>query len=400
MWKPFYDLLVKIVIGAGVLLSFLALSQLASLCLLLHNIHPVAGWTLAGLLLVALVWSAVYLVLRLRRIPRVLKAPPLPRFDQASHQQMSDFCRYLQRYLQRLAQNQRLSEASRQKAAEQADRIGEVLQARHHPIRDDLIHTIEHTETQVVIPLLDELQQLARKEVRSCVRDVMLGVTLIPYQGIDFLIVTYRNGAMILKVAEIFASRPLLTEQLLILKDVLKVVATVNFISVSRNLVEGLFANVPVLGRYVDDIGQGLGAGIFTSAAGQAAIERCAAYHGWNQEKAVATLAGKMRGFLTDVRDIFTKDVLPGMKGRIRNEVPTADVEAPGFWSALTGAVGVAVDATAATVETLVLRPAVAGTLLVADAGMKVKTELTRAGEGVGRTFKQVGRSILPSSDK
>jgi len=78
----------------------------------------------------------------------------------------------------------------------------------------------------------------------------MLGVTLIPYQGIDFIIVLYRNGAMVLNVATIFASRPAIGEQWMILRDVLKVVATVNFINVSRNLVESLFAHVPVLGRY------------------------------------------------------------------------------------------------------------------------------------------------------
>ena len=70
----------------------------------------------------------------------------------------------------------------------------------------------------------------------------------------------------------------------MILRDVLRVLITVNFLYIGRNLVENLFANVPLLGRVVDDMGQGLGAGLFTSAAGHAAIERCAAFRGWDKE--------------------------------------------------------------------------------------------------------------------
>ena len=399
MWKQIVDLVVKIVLAIGVLLSFLAITQLVSFCLLLYRVNPVAGWGLALFFLALLLWGGISLWVRLRRIPRVLKAPALPPVEEADYKALLRFCRYLRHYLLRLADNPRLPEASRALAREQATHIDETLQRKHHPIRDDLLRLIESSE-KTILPLVEELRQLARKEVRGCVRDVMLGVTLIPYHGIDLLIIIYRSGTMVLRVAETFASRPPLAEQLLILKDVLRVVATVNFVNVSRNLIEGLFANVPVVGRYVDDIGQGLGAGIFTSAAGHAAIERCAAFRGWDEDQAVVGVAGKMRVFLADVRDIFTKDVLPGMKGRIRNEVPRDDVEQPGFWNGVTGAVGCAVDAVDATVETLVVRPAVAGTLLVADAGMLMKSGLTRAGEGVGRTFKAVGRSMVPGAEK
>ncbi len=381
MWKQIYDLVVKVVFGVGVLLSFLVISQLVSFCLLLHRVNPVAGWGLALLFLALLIWGGLSLYVRLRRIPRVLKAPPLPSIEEADYKALFRFCRYLRRYLLRLADNPRLPAEARDGAREQAARIEETLKSKHHPIRDDLLRLIENSE-QIILPMVEALRELARKEVRGCVRDVMLGVTLIPYHGVDLLIIIYRSGAMVLRVADIFASRPPLAEQFLILKDVLRVVATVNFVNVSRNLIEGLFANVPVVGRYVDDIGQGLGAGIFTSAAGHAAIERCAAFHGWNEEQAVAGVAAKMRTFLVDVRDIFTKDVLPGMKGRIRNEVPQDDLEQAGFWNGVTGAVGCAVDAVDATVDTLLVRPAVVGTMFVAD------------------TFKAVGRSIVPSSEK
>lgn len=396
MFKQVFDIVLKTLLVVGVLLSLIAVVQLITLGLQIHRLNPFAGYAYAAILVSGLLFGGGAILVRLRRIPRALTPPPLGPLEEESHQGLLRYVLYLKKYLQRLTSNSHLGDPARQTAQDQIDKIDDVL--AHHPIRDDLTHLIQTTRTEVIHPILDELRALARREVRTCVRDVMLGVTLIPYQGIDFIIVLYRNGAMILNVGTIFASRPGIGEQWMILRDVLKVIATVNFINVSRNLVESLFAHVPVLGRYVDDIGQGLGAGILTSAAGQAAIERCASFEGWNPQDAAQSIAGKMKTFLGDVRDIFTKDVLPGMRGRIRNEVTQEDGdEPPGFWNglnqAISTAVGATVDTSAGAVELLLVKPALAGTLKVADAGTAMKQGVSRASQNVARTTGSLSRS-------
>lgn len=399
MLKQIYNLAVKILLLIGGLLSFIAIAQLITLGLQIHRISPVAGITYAAVLVGVFTIGSAAIIIRIRRLPRVLRAPLLGPLEQESHHGLLRYVRYLEKYLQRLAENPHVPETSRQSALDQAEIIHSTL--ANHPIRDDLLHLITTSRNETICPILDGLRDQARREVRTCVRDVMLGVTLIPYQGIDFIIVLYRNGAMILNVATIFASRPAIGEQFLILRDVLKVIATVNFINVGRNLVESLFAHVPVLGRYVDDIGQGLGAGILTSAAGQAAIERCAAFEGWNQQEAAKSIAGKMKTFLVDVRDIFTKDVLPGMRGRIRNEITQNDEEEPpGFWSGLNLAIGTAMDTSVGAVELLVVKPALAGTLKVADAGVAVKDGVSKAGQNVAEATRKTSSATRTGLSK
>jgi hypothetical protein len=226
----------------------------------------------------------------------------------------------------------------------------------------------------------------------------MMAVTLSPYPSVDLMVVVYRNGAMVLRLIRIYASRPAAREQLLILRDTLRVVATVNFLNVSRNLMESLFSKLPVIGPVVDDIAQGLGAGLLTSAAGHAAVGRCAAFRGWDKEEATETLARQARTFLADVKNIFTKDVLPEIKGRIRAETPAEAVEDPGFWNTVAKGISAAVDTTASTVDALILRPATAGTQGVVRAASTVASSTRRTGartyRGVFGIFRRMGQRI------
>jgi len=370
MFRDAWRVACRLAFAAGVALSILAVLELFRIFVFFYRIAPFWGWSYLVALAAGLFVLVFYVRRTLARYPKILKPPDLPELDQAGHAELRAFSDYLCRYLHRLSRNRHLEEEHARRAREQARAIEDELNA--HPLNDDMRRLIAKADEETIRPALSQLRELANKEIRTSVRDVMLGVTLSPYHTIDLVIVLYRNGAMVLRIVGIYASRPNTREQLLILRDVLRVVVTVNFLYVGRNLLENLFANVPVIGKVVDDIGQGLGAGLFTSAAGHAAIGRCAAYRGWNKEEAAETLATQTRAFLVDVRDIFVRDVFPNLRNRIRSEVPDERVQEPGFWDRVAKGITTSVDKTAGAVGNLIVRPAVAGTRGVARAGSRV----------------------------
>jgi hypothetical protein len=381
MFKEIWTLVRRIAVILGLFLVFFVLAELARTYMLFYRIHPIAGYVFAGLVVVGGVASIYYLTAGLRVHPPVLVPPALP--DPPGHKDMRRYCEYLVRYLDRLSENAGLPEDRRQAARDKAADIEDVLRA--HPLNDDLVRTIQQTENDVIGPLLGELDAKASHEVRLCVRDVMLGVILSPYASIDMLIVIYRNAAMVLKIVQVYRSRPGVREQLLILRDIFLVVATVNFLNIGRKLIESLFAQIPIIGRVVDDIGQGMGAGLLTSVAGHAAISRCSAFRGWSREEEVRSLGAHMGGFLVDVRDLFTKDLLNELKGRIRSEVPPGTADQPGFWETLNRGITTAVDTTAKMLDSLVLKPAVAGAQGIASAGTFVTRGVVHATSSAAR---------------
>lgn len=391
MFRELWTLLRRIIYVVVSLFALFFFAELVRVFLLLYRLNPVAGLAFAVLLLAVLLWAMVYGIVHWRRHPRVLTAPPLPDLDEATHPEMREYCSYLARYLGRLADNPNLDETRRAIAREKAADIAEVV--GHHPLNDDLRRTIRKTEADVVGPLLADLGAKAEQEVRRSVRDVMLGVTLSPYPSVDLLIVLYRNLAMVTRVIGLYHSRPAAREELRILRDILLAVATVNFIHLNRKLIENLFAQIPVIGRFVDDIGQGLGAGMLTSVAGHAAVRRCTAFRGWNREEEARSLGARSADFLVDVRNLFTRELLPELKSRIAATVPPERAGEPGFWETISAGIGAAVDATARTLDAFILKPAVAGVQGVAAAGTSLARGVTRATTSAGRASARGGRA-------
>ena len=84
-----------------------------------------------------------------------------------------------------------------------------------------------------------------------------------------------------------------------------------------KNLIEHLGSKVPGIGRFIDDIAQGIGAGFMTSVTGHAAIYRCRAYRPFNAEQAKDNIRTRIGSFYADVRDMFNKDILPQITRRI-----------------------------------------------------------------------------------
>jgi hypothetical protein len=385
MLKQLWNLLVRLTVVAGVLLVFVFFAECFRLFVLFYRVQPWMGIAFAGILFAGILALFIYLWRGLSAYPRVLVPPPMPELPAASHAEMRRYCKYLIEYLDRLAENPNLDGEPAKEARECIAYIEDVLGA--HPLNDDLVRAITKTEQEMIAPLLGRLDEKASQEVRRSVRDVMLAVTLSPYPSADIFIVLYRNFTMAFRIMRIYKSRPTPREELRILFDILAVVATVNFLNISRKLIESLFSQVPVIGRVIDDIGQGLGAGLLTSVAGHAAMDRCGAFRGWNREEEIRSLGTRMANFLTDVKDLFTKDLMPELKGPIRSAVSPDEANQPGFWDTITGGVATAIDMTAKTVGFLVIKPATAGVQTVA-AGV----------QGVANVGARIGRSVVDTS--
>ncbi len=360
MFKQLLSAAARVLLVFGILLSLIFLAELARMFLLLQRISPVLGWLFVAVLAGGVIALLGHYLLSLRRNPRAVTPPPLPEdLAQATFPELRRYTKYLARYLRRLAENPTLDGESRRRAHATSAEIEEVL--RHHPLLDDLRRSIARTEADVVTPLLAALGEKASKEVRQCVRDVMLGVTLSPYASIDLLFVLYRNGSMVLRIARIYRTRPAIREQLLILHDVFAVCATVSFLNIGRKLIENLFSQVPIVGRFIDDIGQGMGAGLMTSVAGHAAMDRCAAFRAWSKEEEAKSLSHHMGRFLTDVRDLFTRDLLPEVKVRILSGLPREQAQQAEVSSQIAAGISSAVDATVRSLDMGMVSTAVAG---------------------------------------
>ena len=147
----------------------------------------------------------------------------------------------------------------------------------------------------------------------------MIAVVLGPFRSADLLVVLYRNGQMILRLAQLYQTRPAPVEQLRIVRDVLAVVATVNLLNFTEKFVEQLFERVPVLGQLAGDVTQGVGAGLLTSATGHAAMNRARV-----STRGVETGPGQARASHVWFRTRRAGDPQSGYFPKLRHGFPTS----------------------------------------------------------------------------
>ncbi len=312
MLKTIWKLIRTAVIVGGVLLTFFAVLEMLRAYQTLYNFHPVAAYVFAAAVIGLLVWLGVYVWGNLAVFPKPLNPPKIADFEQATGRQVKKYLHYLRRFLLRLMDNPNLStDDSTQIAAGLSQLEGQTVTDRVA-----CLAAIESVENNTIKPALKKLDVLASKQVRDSMRDIMVGVTLSPYKSADLLIVLYRNLVMVVRIVRIYRVRPAVSEQLRIFSDIINVIATVNYINMGKNLIEGLASRVPGIGRFMDDIAQGIGAGFMTTITGHAAMDRCRAFRGWNEAEAKRHLLSHVGDFYNDVKDIFFKDVWSGIRGR------------------------------------------------------------------------------------
>lgn len=303
----------RVVFIVGVALSFLIILEVIRAYETLRDLHAWAGWAFLLVLLVGLIWLSYVVIKGIWLRPPVVKPPKIVDRNHPTPKELQRYQAYLQRYIDRLLANKHISSECKEQAQAKLD----ALQQADRGQTQDVIREIEE---QVIGQLLAELDEEAEKEIRRCVRDVMAAVIFIPYRSVDVAIVLYRNLAMIVRLVKVYNSRPRLRELLIILRDTLKVVALVNYFDLGRSMLEDLGSKVPGIGRFVDDIAEGTGAGFMTSIVGHAAKHRCRAFRGWNEDEAKDSLGRDVVRFYGDVKDMFKKDFLPAIMGRVADK--------------------------------------------------------------------------------
>jgi|GEM_PF-264544 len=355
MLAQFWTMVRRAAIAVGVALSLFAVVELIRAYQALNGLHPVLGALFAWLLILGLAGLLVYYRLAVYRWRTVLTPPPREAPETAGEGALRRYLRYLRRVMLRLARNDLLPERQREGLQSEAQRLLELAAAR--PGREVLAQAVASTEIDVVEPAMATLDGFAEKEVRACVRDVMLAVTLSPWRSADLLVVMYRNTAMVGRLTRIYESRPRLGEQFAIMRDVAAIVATVNFLNYGSRLLQNMATGVlPFMGRFADDVAQGVGAGLLTSVAGHAAIGRCRAFRGWRQAEAEETVRRKLKDFAVDLKDIATTDLFSKIRKPVESQLPV-DVSRPELLVRIRDGLATALDETAEVMDTFVRRP-------------------------------------------
>ena len=382
--KLWWKIIRTAILAIGVLLTFFVFAEILHVYVVLKNAYSPLGYAFLLTIVGGCAWISIFSIRMIKKIPRVLTPPDI--HGPPSETQAQNYCKYLIGYVKRLADNPNLSPDDIVKAKKDIQVLEKLSQSDHQP--SDLLSEIKKVGKKSIEPLLSNLKQKAEREVRNSVRDIMMGVTLSPYRAVDLLIVVYRNGAMVLRIMSIYNSRPLLKEQILVLRDVLKVVATVNYLNFGEKLMERFLSCVPYVGRALDDFAQGIGAGLLTSATGHGAIYRCEAYRGWNQQFAVDTMSSHITELMRDVKNIFTKDILPRMKSRVYLTTPSEKTQDPGFWDNTLSGISRALEATD-TLVVIVKKPIGFGSEKTKNGIFWTGDMIAKTGKGINDRVKQ-----------
>ena len=348
MFTRIFKIISKVVTIAAVVLAFLLAMELIRAYQTLYGLHPWAGYAFLALLAVGLIWTFGRLMGGWRYRPRTLKCPAVGNLDEADPPALRRYGKYLRKYIARLAINESLTDEHRTQAALGAAELPAKL--RECASTDELRAALRHAEAEHIEPLLADLDAKCESEIAQCVRDVMVGVAASPWPLVDALIVIYRNGSMVARVTHIYNSRPAIREQLSILIDTVRLVATVKLAHMMRKILERTVRDVPLAGRVAEALTQAVGAGVLTSAAGHAAKHRCRAFRGWNREEAVRDLRARLGEFLADCWRVASETLMGPLGKLYQSSV-----------DGLSAAFKKAVDTTASAADTFVVRPVTIG---------------------------------------
>ncbi len=298
----------------GVLLSVLAVVEIVRVYVILREL---SSWLGVGFLLVlvaGLAWLVGKFFAAFWSLPSAPAPPEIDDLTRLSPAEVLASAGFLRHRITQLQQNPSLAESQRES-------LDAVLTQLGQPVDQEVVSQSQAEINRILAPLDDAAERI----VQSCVRDVMIAVVLSPYRSADLLVVLYRNGQMVLRLAQLYQTRPAPVEQLRIVRDVLAVVATVNFLNFTEKFVEQLLERVPLLGQLAGDVTQGVGAGLLTSATGHAAIHRCKSIDPWSRQIAQERLARRMSRFAHDVQAILKTDILPKLRPRLPEFKSVAD---------------------------------------------------------------------------
>jgi len=293
----------------GSLLLFIVVIEFIRALQTLSAVHPVLAWVVGIAGIGSIVWGIWKLLQLLKEFPSVLISPdPEKLGGKKSNTYLKAHLYYLKSVVEGLSKNKHLPDESCNELSGVLSDDKSFLTSGN---TDQLNRRIVTLDEDVISPALKQLDEQAEKKVQNTVRDTMVGVMLLPFKAADIYLVIYRNGVMFLELVKLYNQRPSIKETYNVFRDVLKMVATVNILSYTERFTQKLMASVPILDKTTDDIIQGTGAGILTTAVGKATIQRCRAYQGWNVDAEIESYRKTSLDFLNYVKDILGDDVVP-----------------------------------------------------------------------------------------
>lgn len=275
-WK----LLVRIAVFAALLLALFLAAEVTRLILLFHRLHPLAGWIMAGVLMLGALAVLLPLLARPRaHDPFIIK----PAGAQASHHAKSVCCRQYAHSLWTLSRNGNLPEEQRRYARHAARSIEDVLRA--HPLRDDLDRAIHHAETVAVPHVLQPLHQQATERLDAIVKAHLVGFSTGPFTALETVAFFARTLFFVVDLPSLYVPHLGLRARARMAYRML--LHTARFLPFSQALRAQLATHCPDgPPAGMDAVARALTAGWITSCVGVALMDRFTI--GWSHNPAAA----------------------------------------------------------------------------------------------------------------
>jgi len=301
---PFLKLLKTILwVGFGLILFFIFIEILRAYQTL-SSFSPFLGFLFIGGIMGLFGWLGYKVYSVFRAFPKAITYPN-PSLFNGSHSQeyLKAKKNYLKKYITELTQNPNLESSIK----------AELKKSYQFIPNESLDAQCQWLENHGIKPALKHLGEKADLIVRDTVRDTMVAVIMSPFRSFDSFLVIYRNAYMFMALVKLYRHHPGVMQFYKYTKDVLMIVASVNILHFTERLTENIMRNIPVLNRTTDDVLQGMGAGLLTTAVGKATILRCMAYGPWDKNIEKGHYLEASKDFVGHVRGIFIEDVLPSL---------------------------------------------------------------------------------------
>ena len=328
------------ILAVAALLVFIFVFEVIRIALILHPLHPLLGWSVVGVVLLAL------LVIALRIGGHILDhrtlMPPERPGSAGSYSEYRDACRHQIALLKRLGQLDHLDEETRQRIRQAAYDLQGTL--GHHPLKDDLRSAIAQTTERHLVPTHGILRDRALAFSRDRMKAVVRSAVEPPFPVMNSFAFIFLQVVTVTRIVDLYVARPSMVEYYLVVRDVLRVITDGNFFHVGQRLFEGVYTNIPPMGAAVDDLGQALTSIWLTRTVAMAAILRCEAMTPWITADAVLALDAHTADSLAATKESLIQDALPILRLRIRHSAPLGVTDAAGFTESVIEGITKAVD--------------------------------------------------------
>jgi hypothetical protein len=342
MLSDFWRITCRILKMAGLFFLLFLAAEFARLFLLFYRFNHLAGFAfLAILALTAL--SLLVAWLTSSRAPEPL---PRPDFTTADHHALVDYCRYLSRILVYLGSNPLLDRQARHAAADAVAYIRDMLRA--HPLRDDLLRTIEMMEKERIPAVQLPLKEKAEGEIQLAVLQSMKDEVTAKAEHFSTGKLFLRHLTLTIRVTDQLASVSRLRERLQFTVDALRLSWTADRSEWCQQLQSALASQRVLQRKQALDLTRILWSGWRMMSTGRTAMDRCLHIGLWTPAEAASRLTSQMEDMAVQIRTLFLDHVLNDAKYFFKPDSTPDSWNESVYWSSVHHAVKTAFDSTAA----------------------------------------------------